>query len=219
MTPSYSRRAWAAFELVFRPWMRRRLRGPFVVGEAAADRRLDGPLLVVANHVSWWDGFLLREVHRRVRPEAPFHVVMAETELIRHPYFRRLGALPLGSGCMAGRGLLRMLEERRTLTPDLVIAIFPQGQIWPSRRRPLAFRPGAAWLATRLAPLTLLPVGLHLEPLNRTAPAAFISVGDPVAVRPGDPVDAEAGVAAALHRIHASLDRYGEAAPEAWGEA
>jgi 1-acyl-sn-glycerol-3-phosphate acyltransferase len=216
--PSYSRRAWLAFELAFRPWMRRRLRGPFIMGETPAMRRVEGPLLLVANHVSWWDGFLLREVHRRVRPDAPFHVVMSAPELDRHPYFRRLGALPVGSGPMAGRGLLRVLEERRALTPNLVIGYFPQGRIWPSRRRPLAFRPGVAWLASRLAPLTLLPVGLHLEPLNRTAPAAFISVGDPVAVRPGAPVDAEAGVAAALHRIHASLDRYGEDAPEVWGE-
>ncbi|MFP4624931.1 MAG: hypothetical protein ACLFRX_12175, partial [Gemmatimonadota bacterium] len=82
MKTRYSPRVWAGFELVFRPWMRRRLDGIHVRGlEGAAWIPGELPVLLLANHVSWWDGFLLREVHRSLRPDAPLHVVMSEAEL------------------------------------------------------------------------------------------------------------------------------------------
>jgi 1-acyl-sn-glycerol-3-phosphate acyltransferase len=219
MKPIDPLRAWAAFELVFRPWMRRRLRGPYVLGEAEAVGIPAGPLLLMANHVSWWDGFLLREVHRLLRPDRPLHVVMAGPELARHGYFRHLGAVPLAPGRLGARGLLRTLEGLREREPDLVVGYFPQGRIWPSWRRPLGFRGGGAWLADRLGPATVLPVGLHVEPLNRSAPSAFIALGPPLPVPLAGGAEAlEAEVGRAVDRIMEVLGRHGEAAPGLWGE-
>src|SRR5690606_32894375 len=53
----------------------------------------DRPVILAANHVSWFDGFLLREVQRMLRPRAPFHAVMSATELERFPFFRWLGVV------------------------------------------------------------------------------------------------------------------------------
>jgi 1-acyl-sn-glycerol-3-phosphate acyltransferase len=216
VTVRSSRRVWAGFELLFRPWMRRRLSGVHISGVPDSIGLPGLPLLVVANHVSWWDGFLLREVHRRVRPDAPFHVVMAEAELRRHPLFRWMGAIALPDGPLGPRAMLRDMEAicaRRSP----VIGYFPQGRIWPSHRRPLGFRRGGEWLAKRLAPVMVLPVGLHLEPLNRSAPAAFVAVDRPFPVwRTIPPGMLEARVEAALGRIHGALDAHGEAAPSHW---
>lgn len=217
MTPGYSRVAWAAFETVFRPWMARRLDGIHVRGLEHATRVPDAPVILAANHPSWWDGFLLREVHRRIRPEAPFHVVMSEAELRRFPFFRWLGAVPLSPATMGPRRLLRALSARVEARPDAVIGYFPQGRIWPSHRRPLGVRPGAAWLASRLPRAAVLPVGLHLEPLTRPGPAAFISVGRPLPIRR---VRDTAGIEDAIEReVDAILDlvrRHGESSAEAW---
>ena len=150
MKTRYSRRVWAGFELVFRPWMRRRLDGIHVRGLDRVAWLPDLPVLLVANHVSWWDGFLLREVHRRMRPDAPLHVVMTEGELRRFPIFRWMGAVPLSDGRLAARGLLRDLEARASDRRDAVFAYFPQGRIWPSHRRPLGFRPGVSWHRARV---------------------------------------------------------------------
>lgn len=219
MRTRYSPRVWAGFELVFRPWMRRRLDGIHVRGVADTRWLPDLPVLLVANHVSWWDGFLLREVHRELRPGAPLHVVMGEGELRRFPIFRWMGAVPLAEGRLGARALLRDLRERVSERPDALIGFFPQGRIWPSHRRPLGFRPGVAWLADRLSPLAVVPVGLHLEPLTRPGPAAFVSVGTPMVVR--DSVETprvEAMVAAEVDALLAFTRRHGEAATERWRE-
>jgi len=214
----HSRRVWAGFERVFLPWMRRRLSGVYLscISDAVPPPGL--PILLVANHVSWWDGFLLREVHRRVRPAASFHVVMADAEYRRLPLFRWLGAVPLGAGPLAARRLAWELE-RVCADGTAVIAYFPQGRIWPSYRRPLGFRRGGAWLAERLAPVVVLPVGLHLEPLNHLAPAAFVAVDHPILVRERVPHGLlEDRVAGALDRIHDLLDTHGEDAPDHWSD-
>jgi 1-acyl-sn-glycerol-3-phosphate acyltransferase len=216
VTVRSSRRVWAGFELLFRPWMRRRLSGVHISGVPDSIPLPGLPLLVVANHVSWWDGFLLREVHRRVRPDAPFHVVMAEAELRRRPLFRWMGAIALPDGPLGPRAMLRDMEAI-CARGSPVIGYFPQGRIWPSHRRPLGFRRGGEWLARSLAPVMVLPVGLHLEPLNRSAPAAFVAVDRPFPVwQTIQPGMLEARVEAALGRIHSALDVHGEAAPSHW---
>ena len=220
MKTRYSRGVWAGFELVFRPWMRRRLDGIHVRGLDQVAWLPDLPVLLVANHVSWWDGFLLREVHRRMRPDAPLHVVMTEGELRRFPIFRWMGAVPLSDGRLAARGLLRDMEARASARRDAVFAYFPQGRIWPSHRRPLGFRPGVSWLASRLAPIAVVPVGLHLEPLTRPGPAAFVSVGKPGVVREGVTAGAlESRVTALVDELMLWTRRHGEDAGVRWSEA
>lgn len=224
MRTRYSPGVWAGFELFFRPWMRRRLDGIHVRGGEHTAWLPDLPVLLVANHVSWWDGFLLREVHRRIRPGAPLHVVMTERELRRNPVFRWMGAVPLGDGPLAARRLLMDLQERKRSRPDAVIGFFPQGRIWPSHRRPLGFHRGVAWLAPRLAPIAMVPVGLHLEPLNRPGPAAFVAVGKPIVIRAENTVQSsvpavEGSVTELVDDLLRWVRRHGEDAARLWSEA
>ena len=220
MNTRYSRRVWAGFELFFRPWMKRRLDGVHVRGVENANWLPSLPVILVANHVSWWDGFLLREVHRRIRPDAPFHVVMTERELRRFPLFRWMGAVPLAEGPLAPRQLLRDLERRARARPDAVFGYFPQGRIWPSHRRPLGFRRGVTWLAARMAPVAVLPVGLHLEPMTRPGPAAFVSVGRPRMVQsPISPSLLEDQVTELVDELLTWTRRHGEDAARRWRAA
>jgi len=216
----YSRGVWAGFELLFRPWMHRRLDGLHLRGVENTAWLPDLPVLLVANHVSWWDGFLLREVHRRIRPRAPLHVVMTEAELRRVPAFRWMGAVPLGDDPMAARRLLRDVQGRRDRRTDAVFGYFPQGRIWPSHRRPLGFRRGVAWLASHMAPVAVVPVGLHLEPLTRPGPAAFVAVGKPRIVRYAITVaELEAPVTELVDELLHWVRRHGEDAGRRWPEA
>jgi hypothetical protein len=237
--------ALRAFDLVFTPYRRRRL----------ADIRIAGlprglapgaPIILIANHVSWWDGFLLREVHRRLRPRARLTNVMLAGELSRRPLLRALGAEPVQPGSTASlRALMRRLDELRSGDPEFVLVYFPQGRIWPADRRPLGFRTGIERIVRRLAPATILPVALRIEPLNTVSPVGFISVGQQIAVagrdalvEPGGtgqaPADfrgplpertlreritaavLEAAVTTELDRIGAFLGATGEDAAAAW---
>jgi 1-acyl-sn-glycerol-3-phosphate acyltransferase len=216
--------AWRAFELAFRPWLRRQLHAIELRGGTARaliaepgrdDASPPPPLLLVANHTSWFDGFLLREVHRRIRPAAPLRSLMLSRELDRAPILRWIG----GTGFtperpLSLRGALREIEPLRE--SGVCVSYFPQGYIYPASRRPLGFHAGIDWVARQLAPCDLLPVGLHLEMTNRTRPTAWIVVGDriPVGSLPPGGVahEAEIRVTALLDTLFAHLHTHGEGA-------
>ncbi len=217
---------WRGFELIFHPWLRRKLHRIHLAGLPPAGTSLNPtrPLILVANHVSWFDGFLLREVQRRGRPQALFHTVMLESELRANPVLKALGGLGFDPERPMGlRSVVRDLAGRADRTPGAaasVVAFFPQGRIYPSFREPLGFRPGVRLLMRGLAPCTVLGVGMHLEPGNTVAPQAFLHVTPPLVVGSAkeapSPATLEAEVSAALLRIHDHLGIHGEEAGDAW---
>ncbi|GMV08085.1 MAG: hypothetical protein AMXMBFR53_43600 [Gemmatimonadota bacterium] len=213
-----SRAAWWAFDRVLRPWMSRHVR-VHVTGRPGL-LEPGFPLLLVANHESFWDGFLLREVQRRLRPRGRFHAVMLERELKERPLLRWLGGLGVTPGSVASaRGLLRTMERLRRDDPTGVIAYFPQGAIHPGAFGPLRFRSGVARVAGALAPATVLPVGIRVLPGRSHRQEAYVSVGEALAVpSPGTLSTGlvEAAVAEELAAIRAFLAAWGERSPERW---
>lgn len=204
------------FEGVFLPWRRRRLAAVHIAGVPRGIGSL--PVIMVANHTSWWDGFLLRDVHRRLGAGRPLYTVMLERELARRPFLRRLGAVGIEPGRASSTlALLRGFEEVRTEAGAPWVSFFPQGRIRPSWVRPLGFRPGIESVLERIGDVVVLPVGLHLEPLNRPAPTAFVSMGPPLG--PGsDPSVAalERAVELEVDGILAFVGVHGEASSALW---
>jgi 1-acyl-sn-glycerol-3-phosphate acyltransferase len=205
------------FDRFFLPWMRTRIavRITGLPPELESGR----PLLLIANHVSWWDGFLLHEVHRALRPRAPLHTVMLESELHQHRLLRSLGAVGLHPESAASVArCIRTLKGRVERRPDSIVAFFPQGRIRPAGNRPLGFRRGIELFARNLPGTVILPVAIQIEPLNRISPTAFLSAGDPVeGGGPGTEVERlEGAVTAELDRILHFLTEHGESAPESW---
>ena len=208
------------FESFFRPWMRGRLGGIHVTGLPAADAE-GTSVLLAANHVSWWDAFILREVQRLSGATCPIITLMDAGELDRFPFFRWMGVVGLKATPGAVRGALRQVADFRAEGPTWV-SFFPQGRIWPSWRRPLGFRVGVGRFARVLAPCVVWPVGLHLEPLAGLRPAAFVAIGEPLQVTAERLLDVgvlEERVASALDFIHMHLTEHGEAAASKWPDA
>ena len=180
MSQGFSPVAYSGFSAVFRPWMKHRFSEVTVQLPQTSVFR-DIPLMVVANHVSWWDGFLLIELQRLLRPRAPFHTIMLESELRRHPFLKRLGAIGIDperpSTILAA---MREVTSRVEKQPDSMVFFFPQGRIWPSYRRPLGFRRGIEVFCAAIGDVVVMPVAIHIEPLNRMAPQAFVRAGEPL---------------------------------------
>lgn len=216
---AYSPAAWRLFELSSRLWRPGRLDGVHLAG-LPSPTGATAPLLVVANHTSWWDGFLVRELHKALRPAEPFLTVMLEEELKRHPFLRRLGGIGLVPGSAASlRGLLRTLARVRTESPGALVLFFPQGRLWPGHRRPLGFLPGVRAVRRSLGDATVLPLGIHLSPGATAGQQAWLSAGPPV--DGGDPAGAdpehlEGLVQAELDAILAFLALHGEEARRRW---
>lgn len=202
-------------------WPLRRMRlGPLQYAGPSARVRDDLPILIVANHVSWWDGFLVREVHERMRPRQPFCVVMTDRELGRHPWLRSLGAVGIRQGSVAGvRQAFRAVAARRRRDTRSFFVYFPQGVIRPSWCRPLEFRRGVERLVRILAPVTVIALAIHIEPLNRAVPTPFVVAGEPRVLGEDGRLDAATLEAAVTRELDALLDfigLHGESAIDAW---
>jgi 1-acyl-sn-glycerol-3-phosphate acyltransferase len=193
--------------------MRTRISG-ISISTARSNIPREIPLLLVANHVSWWDGFLLIELQRILRPNAPFSTVMLESELRQSPFLRRIGAVGIDPDApstvlSAIREVSARAQERR----DTLVFFFPQGRIWPSWRRPLGFKRGIEVFAKALGEVAIVPVGLHIEPLNRVAPHVFIRAGEPTIGGEVSSSALEAMVTRELDWILDLVSEHGEDAP------
>ena len=213
----WSRTVMAAFELGFRPWMRRRLGGIHICG-LPTGLPAGTPLLFVANHTSWWDGFLVREVQRSLRPGRPLYHLVNGAELARHPFLRRIGGVDIGPRSPAALlRALRFLQAERTRDPGMSVSVFPQGRIWPAQRRPIRVKRGAAVVARLLAPVVALPMAIRFEMLATPGAHAFVSVGAPRLVERHIDTDVLArALTEELDALGAFLDRHGEGAAILW---
>ncbi len=143
----------------------------------------EGPLLVVANHLSLADVPLLGiSFDRRL-------IFMAKTNLFRYPlvsYMMRLFAsIPLHRGKADREALRRAIQ---LLSSGQVLAMFPEGTRSRTGRLGHAF-PGAALIASHSG-ATVLPVGISgTEKISRLAwrlrrPEVTVNIGSPLHLPP-----------------------------------
>lgn len=219
MRSRFSPALLGAFELFFRPWRSRRIHATRLAGLPRELPRV--PLILAANHVSWWDGFTLREAHRLLRPAAPVYTLMTVRELRRSRFLRSIGGFGIDPDRPASvRAALRFIRARAGERPDATVIVFPQGRIWPAHRRPLGFRRGVEAFARALSPCVVLPIAIHHEPLTAAAPTVLVSAGEPICVGgEAPPLDVgwlESAVEAESDRILDFLARHGEDAARHW---
>jgi 1-acyl-sn-glycerol-3-phosphate acyltransferase len=159
-----------------RTFGRVRVRGLDRVRAIAATR----PVLLVANHSSWWDAMLVAWLTRGVLGLEGYAMMDAD-HLRRAPFFVGLGGFGVDRRSRRDGALAIRWAARHLAGPGVAMWIFPQGEERPWHERPLGFHPGAARIA-RLAPqAAVLPVGLQYAFGAVEKPDAWISIGEPVA--------------------------------------
>ncbi|WP_437968505.1 lysophospholipid acyltransferase family protein [Sorangium sp. So ce260] len=198
--------------------------------EAARALSAEAPLLLVANHSSWWDPLVILHASEHLLGADAYAMMDAEN-LRRLPFFALVGAFGVdldlpSDGTAAIRYAARLLDR-----PGRAVWIFAQGRERPSDERPLGFRAGAAQIARVARRARVLPVALRYEFAGEERPRLYLSIGDPVGGDPvgGDPVggdpagspreprDTEGARAAQERAVTAELDRIQRAIAEAAG--
>ena len=205
------------FGRLMRAVMRRRLRRGLSAVRIEGLERLRalsarGPLLLCANHVSFWDGFLCALIADRLGLDA--RALMLASQLQAMPMLRHAGGVGVDladprDGARAIRLAARLLDR-----PGRALWLFPQGAQRPQWARPLGFRRGAELIA-RLAPGALVvPVALHYELSEGERPEAHVALGE--LLPRGAPIEQlEAAVVELLEGIKGGI-LAGAPAPSIW---
>jgi len=138
------------------------------------------PVILIPNHVSWWDGFFCFEVQNKLRPGSGIYSLMLESELKKFPILRKIGCFGMEPGNPASvRRAFTQFRDLVAINPYRTLTFFPQGKITPLRQRPLGFLRGIETLAKMIGRVQYVPIGLHIEPMTSEKPTAFICTGKP----------------------------------------
>ncbi|MGE5401634.1 MAG: lysophospholipid acyltransferase family protein [Ignavibacteriales bacterium] len=98
-------------------------------------------LIVTPNHFSWWDGFFIDLVNRKVF-RRKIHIMMLEHQLKRYWFFRYLGAYSVRPE--NAKSIIETAAYSRDISdiPGTLNVIYPQGEIESYEKRPLSFKSG-----------------------------------------------------------------------------
>lgn len=138
---------WESFSALS---IRLRFRDIFLEGETAVDP--DRSLLLIGNHISWWDGFWPLHLNKLHFGKA-YYVMMLEEQLAQRPFMRQGGAFSIDPGSRSIVQSLRYAAELLS-NPKNMVLVFPQGKIHSMHDTDFEFQPGIG----RLLQLSKHPV-------------------------------------------------------------
>ncbi len=97
-------------------------------------------ILLLANHYSWWDGFLLFHINK-IYFRKKFHVMITDGNYERVWFLKYLGSFSVKKN---SRSIIDTLEYAGHLLddPDNLVLIFPQGKLYSNHTDEIQFQKG-----------------------------------------------------------------------------
>ena len=172
-------RLWA--DLIFQPyltWLFKRHFHTIQLLGAPPEIPNDLPLLLLPNHSTWWDGFFVYLLNKRIFRRTAY-LMMLEEQLSKYRFFAKIGAYSIEPGNR--RGIVESLEYTLGLLNERMslVSVFPQGELLPWHTRPLGYKRGVEWILQRYGkPIAVLPLAIRAEFLGERLPSVFFLFGD-----------------------------------------
>ena len=172
-------RLWA--DLIFQPYLtwvfKRHFHAIQLLG-ALPEIPSHLPLLLLPNHSTWWDGFFVYLLNKRIFRRTAY-LMMLEEQLSKYRFFAKIGAYSIEP--KHRQGIFESLEYTVKLlnqgTP--LVSVFPQGQLLPWHTRPLGYKRGVEWILREYGkPVAVLPLAIRTEFLGEKRPEVFFLFGD-----------------------------------------
>lgn len=178
----YSPRLAGWFAVWLEGYSRRAFDGVRVARAGLPSAVPDGPLLVYANHPSWWDPIHFLLISRFALPGRRLYGPMEAEALERYRFFKRLGVF--GIDPTSRRGAVVFLRTGRAVlnAPGASLWVTAQGRFCDPRQRPLDLQPGIAHLARGLDRGTVLPLAVEYPFWDERLPEALSRFGEPIDV-------------------------------------
>lgn len=167
------------------------------------------PVIVYANHPSWWDPLLFIVLMHRFFPGRRGFGPMDRQQLGRYGFMRRLGIFGIDPASRRGAQVFLREGELLLSNSNHVLWVTATGTFADARVRPLGLRSGIAHLAERVPGAVLLPLAIELVHWSERQPEALVRFGEPIqaADLPARPHEATAVLEAALTETMDELAR------------
>lgn len=130
------------FFRLYTRWMVWRRFGSPVVNGTVEYR--NASILLIANHVSWWDGFWLAWLNDKLF-KRKFHFMMLESQLRKFWFFNFTGGYSVKN---QSHSIIETLQYTCQLLskPENAVLMFPQGKIQSMHQQTFHFEKGVEWI-------------------------------------------------------------------------
>ncbi|WP_187830418.1 lysophospholipid acyltransferase family protein [Siccirubricoccus phaeus] len=194
----------AFFCRAFARHARRHLRAVRLAAWGVPEAGWDGPLVVYANHPSWWDGVAFLLLADALFPGRRMMTPMDAEALAKYGFMRRIGVFGVAQHSVLGAlAFLRVAEEVLAL-PGHMLWLNAPGRFVDVRQRPVPIAPGLVRLAELAPRARFLPLALEYPFWSEQAPEMLAAFGPPLegaALAAMDRVAREAALARALEAV------------------
>lgn len=204
----FSARHFAFFRFIFRRFSRRHLRAARVAqwGLPPPDDP-SRPLVVYANHPSWWDGMAFMLYSTALFPGRRMFIPMEAKALSRYGFMRRLGVF--GVEQHSARGAVAFLRTAQAVLaePRHMLWMNAPGRFMDVRERPVPIAPGLVRMAELAPGARFLPMALEYPFWSERAPEMLAAFGPPLEGAALAPMDRAARAEALARALEAAMDR------------
>ena len=168
------------FRRIVRGYFRRHFRAVRISQASILRDALAGPLIIYANHSSWWDPMVSVLLAESLLPTRRHFAPMDAAALARYGILKRVGVF--GVELNSPRGAAKFLRAGlQVLADGGVLWVTPQGRFADPRQRPLEFKAGLAALATRVSGgCTIIPLAIEYPFWDERLPETLLHFGTPV---------------------------------------
>ena len=172
-------RLWA--DLIFHPylvWLFKRHFHTIQLLGTPPEIPNDLPLLLLPNHSTWWDGFFVYLLNKRIFRRTAY-LMMLEEQLSKYWFFSKIGAYSIEPGHR--RGIVESLAYTVELLNQQMslVSVFPQGELLTWHTRPLGYKRGVEWILQKYGKqVAVLPLAIRTEFLGERCPSAFFLCGE-----------------------------------------
>ena len=176
------------FNVFFKPYYRSRVRKLWILGQLP-NFSTKLPIIIIANHFSWWDGFLIRSVKEYFCCNRQFSFFMGAEQFQTRRWMRWLGAIPMDANRPASvlKAIRKVSQLRREKGSKLFFFHYPEGQLirpWSKQnhwRRGVElvlknFQPAECWILAQQLEFGSSPRAAAFLHLKRLGPTEEVSV-------------------------------------------
>ncbi len=172
------------FHRFLRPYLGRHFHAVGIARESLSGAIVDSgePLVVYANHPSWWDPLLAHFLNRGLFPNRQFRAPIDAAALAKYKAFAKLGFYGVQTETAAGAAEFLKHSKRILESPDSALWLTPEGRFADSRDHAAELMPGLAHLCSRRRDGVALPVALEYVFWDERLPVSLVRLGEPLRI-------------------------------------
>lgn len=136
----------------------------------------EGKLIVTPNHFSWWDGFLIYKLNKKLF-EKNFYILMLEDQLKRYWFFKFLGAFSINQSNSKSVVEVKQYINNK-INEKSLISIYPQGKMEVFKTEDIEVKEGLKYfINNKNKSFEVLPIAFKIQYYENQKPAILCRFG------------------------------------------